>query len=204
MGDRLFQRAEQIGRQDAADTGQELVAAQNDRHEIVHANGVQDSEQVRRPRLPCVSADRSGFRAIIRADEVRVADECLPRLSPHGVGKHRDQGVRDIDRMAGKAGRQFLPQPPGGHMDGNGRDHDVYPGLVVQVPDQPVDAVGMNQRVGLDTGWGRILVDNHDSRIRKALPDAIDRNLPETTGAEDPEASMRVARPLILVIIHGI
>ena len=67
---------------DAADARQQLIAAQHDGNDILEIKIAQQTEKIHGPGFSGMGAYVFRLRAIIRADEIGVADKCLAGFSP--------------------------------------------------------------------------------------------------------------------------
>ncbi len=71
---------------DAADAGQQLMAAKHDGQDPFKIEITQQAEQILGPGFSGMGATVFWLRAIVRADEIGVADKCLAGGSPDGIG----------------------------------------------------------------------------------------------------------------------
>ena len=79
-------RQDQICGKDATDTGKKLMTSQHNGQNILTIKVAQQTEKVHWPAFSGMRTIDLRLRAIVRADEIGVADECLAVPSPDCIG----------------------------------------------------------------------------------------------------------------------
>ena len=90
---------EKILRDESADAGTELMAAQDDGQDAVDIHPFQETKQIHGSGFTGEGALGSRFGTIVRADEIGMTGIYLPGLSPEGMGYLRKPFIGHGNRL---------------------------------------------------------------------------------------------------------